>query len=165
MHYITAAVYVTCQELTTSLPEGNDACIRNEVNFTCTIRGSPNLTVLILSWSSDEYIGRGDGVALQFTSEAISGKSVASTINENVTAILTNNTNVSGVPVLVSELRIVGARQDSTIRCDSALLSGSSTSTRFFVPGTCNNNYITIYMKYFSESVVLCHNASDWLER
>ena len=25
--------------------------------------------------------------------------------------------------------------------------------------------YITIYIKYFSESVVLCHNASDWSER
>ena len=137
MHYIAAAVYVSCQELTTSLPEGNDACTTNEVNFTCTVRGSQNLTALVLIWRSPEYIGQGD--ALQFTSDTMSGTSAPSMINENVTAILTNNTMMDGVPVLVSELRIVTANQNSTIICES-MTNRSSTDTNFIVPGTYYTN-------------------------
>ena len=150
MHYIAAAVYVSCQELTTSLPEGNDACTRNEVNFTCTIRGSPNLTALILSWSSLEYIGQGD--TLQFASENMPGTNFSSVINENVTAILTSNTMMDGVPVLVSDLRIISANQNSMIKCDSITNEGSN-STNFIVPGTYYtnahiNNVSNIYLLY-----------------
>ena len=120
-----------CQdvELTTSLPEGNDACTRNEVNFTCTIRGSANLPLLILAWSSDEYISD----ALRFTTNNDPGENIT---NGNVTATLINNTMIDGVPVLVSELRIVFANQDSTITCNSETSSLRPNSTEFTVPGT-----------------------------
>ena len=123
-----------CQdvELTTSLPEGNDACTRNEVNFTCTIRGSASMTRLILAWSSLEYIDN----SLRFTTNDESGVSITSIVNENVTAVLINNTMINGVPVLVSELRIVSANQNSIIICDSETSSSRPSSTEFIVPGT-----------------------------
>ena len=123
--------------MTTSLPEGNDACTRNEVNFTCTIRGSPNLTSLILAWRSPEYIG--PQFALRFTSATTTGMIMTSMVNENVTATLTNSTMIDGVPVLVSELRIVAANQDSTITCDS-VTNTSSNMEEFFVPGMYYTN-------------------------
>ena len=62
-----------------------------------------------------------------------------SMINENVTAVLTSNTISGGVPVLVSELRIVAAHQDSEITCDS-VTNDSSKNTEFSVPGTYYTN-------------------------
>ena len=123
-----------CQdvELTTSLPEGNDACTRNEVTFTCTIRGSASLARLVLAWSSDEYINN----ALRFTTADDPGENVTSIVNENVTAVLINNTMIDGVPVLVSELRIVNANQNSIITCDSETSGSRPNSTEFIVPGT-----------------------------
>ena len=131
-NFIAAAVHVLCQELTTSLPEGNDACTRNEVTFTCTIRGSASLTRLILTWRSDEYIGN----VLQFTTADDPGENVISMVNGNVTAVLINNTEIDGVPVLVSELRIVSANQNSIITCNSETSSSPPSSTEFIVPGT-----------------------------
>ena len=135
LQFIPAAIYVSCQELKISLPEGSDACARREVTFTCTIRGSPNLTSLILAWSSPEYIGN----PLRFVSVDARGTNTTSMINRNVTAILTSNTMIGGVPVLVSELHIVGANQRSVITCES-VTNESSANTEISIPGTCYTN-------------------------
>ena len=129
---VSAAVCVTCQELTTLLPQDDGACMRNEVTFTCTIRGSQRLTMLVLAWSSLEYIG--DGRLLHFFSSNTPGTNRTSMINGNVTATLTNNTMIDGVPELVSVLHVVGANQSSMIKCES-VTNGSSASTEFVSSG------------------------------
>ena len=144
---------MSCQELITSLPEDSDACMRNEVTFTCTIRGSSNLTSSIIAWRSSEYIGKGD--ALQFTSEDMAGTNSTSMINGNVTAILTNNTGIGGavrVPVLVSKLRIVNADQNSMITCNS-LTSGSSASTEFDGSGIIINRSVRVIAYWYALKV------------
>ena len=88
---------------------------------------------LILAWSSTEYIGQGD--PLRFITQNMPGANRTSVINGNVTATLINNTNIAGVPVLVSELRIV-AYQASTVTCDGEA-TGGTMSQVFNVLGTC----------------------------
>ena len=139
---IAAAVYVTCQELTSTLRGRSHACRGEEVIFTCTIRGSQTLTSLILAWSSDEYIGQGVN-PLRFTTDSVPGTNRTSTINGNVTATLTRNTNISGVPTLESELHIV-ADQASTVTCTSEITS-SRMSQEFNVSGTGMYMYILYY--------------------
>ena len=85
----------------------------------------------VLAWSSAEYIGQGN--PLRFTTDDVSGANKTSTINGNVTATLTRNTNINGVPVLVSELRIV-ADQPSTVTCTSETTT-TANSTMFNVSG------------------------------
>ena len=133
-YYTPAAVSVSCQELTTVLPQDDDACMRNEVTFTCTVRGSLTLTQLILAWSSPEYIGLGD--ALQFTTQDMPGaNNMSSMINRNVTAILISNMRINEVPELVSELHVIDASQTSVITCSSEL-NQTSVSTPFISSGT-----------------------------
>ena len=80
---------------------------------------------LILAWSSTEYIGQGN--ALRFTAEDTSGENRTSEINGDVTATLTSNTNIDGVPVLVSELRIATNRSSSVV-CRSVTTSSVNTT-------------------------------------
>jgi hypothetical protein len=109
--------------------------MRNEVTFNCTVRGSQTLRDLVLAWSSPEYIGQGD--PLRLTIEDTPGvNNMTSMVNGNVTAILTSNTNINGVPVLVSELRIFGADQTSVITCTSETNATSSITT-FVSSGIC----------------------------
>ena len=114
--FTAAATCATCQEsiLTSTLRVGRVACPGEEVTFTCTVRDSSTLPVLQLTWSSDEYIGSGD--LLQFTTNNSPGTSDSRMINGNVTAILTNNTIINGVRLLVSTLHIV-AVQASMLTC------------------------------------------------
>ena len=133
-YYIAAAaVCVSCQELTSTLHDGNIACQGKEVVFTCTIEGSATLSTLILAWSSTEYIGRGD--PLRFTTEDMRGMNKS--INGNVTAILTKNDMNAETRVLESELHIV-ADQASIVTCSSISASGAE-SIMFNVSGnlTC----------------------------
>ena len=131
---VTAAVYASCQELTSTLRNESHACRGDEVIFTCTIRGSPILTTLVLAWSSTEYIG---GNPLRFTTQDTPGENnLTSEINGNVIATLISNTDINGVPTLVSELRIV-ADQASTVTCGSQATSRIN-STMFHVSGTYN---------------------------
>ena len=155
LQFIPAAIYVSGQELKISLPEGNDACARREVTLTCTIRGSPNLTSLILAWSSPEYIGN----PLRFVSVDTPGMIATSMINGNVTAVLTNNTRIGGVPVLVSELHIVDANQRSMITCES-VTNESSASTVISIPGTYYMHYYTMHIILSKISLNLC--LSGW---
>ena len=89
------------------------------------------LPFLNLGWSSNEYIGD----LLQFTTDDSPGRTESSMINENVTAILTNNTIVDGVRLLVSTLSIV-AVQASMVTCH--VTSRTSVSTEFSISGTYN---------------------------
>ena len=86
---------------------------------------------LILGWSSTEYIGQ--GAPLRFIIDNVPGVNRTSMINGNVTAILTSNTNIDGVPILVSELHII-ADQASTVTCTSETNS-SATSKVFTISG------------------------------
>ena len=99
------------------------------------------MTNLILAWSSTEYIGQGD--LLRFTTLEIPGAKRTSEINGNVTATLISNTNISGVPTLVSELRIVADRA-STVTCRSETIS-SEDSIMFSVSGIV---WIYILIRY-----------------
>ena len=90
------------------------------------------MTSLVLAWTSNEYIGEGN--VLRFLSTDMAGTNRTSMINGNVTAILTNNTMISGMPELVSELSIVGANQRSTIICQS-VTKGTSAKVEFVSPG------------------------------
>ena len=90
---------------------------------------------LTLAWSSAEYIGQNN--LLQFTTLNMPGMNVSSMINGNVTAIVTNNANIDGVPTLISELRIV-ADQASTVIC--TVQNGSEASKEFYITGTCVTN-------------------------
>ena len=132
---VAAAICVSSQELTSTLRDRSRACPNEEVIFTCTVRGSPTLTTLILAWSSTEYIGQGVN-PLRFTTDDVQGETRLSIINGNVTATLINNTNIDGVPTLVSEMRIV-ADQNSTVTCTSQTNS-SSMSTTLIVSGMYN---------------------------
>lgn len=134
LSYIAAAVYVSCQELNSTLREGNFACPGDAVNFICAIRGSSSFSSLILAWSSIEYIGGGD--PLRFTTQDTPrANTMTSVINSNVTATLTYNGIMGGVRVLVSELRIV-ADQASVMTCTS--VTTSTTATRMLnISGTC----------------------------
>ena len=125
---LAAAVCVSCQELTSTLREGNRACQGEEVIFTCTLRGS-----LGLGWSSPGYIN--DDNPLQFSTASILGVDVPSMINGSITAIatLTDNTLDNGVRVLVSTLRIT-AIEASVVTCSGT--SGDSANIDFSISGT-----------------------------
>ena len=93
---------------------------------------------LALAWSSAEYIGRDN--LLQFTTLNVPGMDVTSMINGNVTATITNNTNINGVPTLVSELHIA-ADQNSTVTC--TVPNGGEASKEFYIAGTYYILYVT----------------------
>ena len=122
----TAAACVSCQDLRSTLREGNRACSGEEVTFTCTVRGPSSLSVISLAWSSTEYIGQGG--SLQFSTANMIGAVENSTMDGNITATatVTNNTNVDGELILESTLRIT-AVEASTVICLSSADGGSET--------------------------------------
>ena len=128
--HLPAAVCVSCQELTSTLREGNHTCPGEEVNFTCTVRGPSSLSVLVVGWSSDEYIGQGD--SLQLSTADMIGVTETSG-STTATATVTNNTNVNGELVLESTLRI-SAVEASTVTCRDA--NQGLASIEFTVSGT-----------------------------
>ena len=126
---LPTVVCISCQELTSTLREGNHTCPGEEVTFTC-------IDSLGLAWSSREYID--DSNPLQFTIENSVGQISQSVINGSVTATaeLTNRNVNEGV--LVSTLHII-AVEASTVTCHGA--SGSA-SIEFSVTGTYTLQYI-----------------------
>jgi hypothetical protein len=125
--HLAAAVCVSCQELTSTLREGNYSCQGEEVIFTCTLRGS-----LGLEWRSPSYIE--DGNPLQFSTASVVGRDTTSMINGMITATarLTRNTDDNGMPVLGSTLRITAA-EASMVTCSGT--SGGTESVEFFISG------------------------------
>jgi hypothetical protein len=134
--HVATAVCVSCQELTSTLREGNRACQGEEVIFTCTLRGS-----LALAWSSPGYIE--DASPLQFSTASTLGRDVTSMINGRITATarLTRNTNVTGVRILESTLRIT-AVVASLVTCRGT--TGDTESIEFSVSGTYLYNILTL---------------------
>ena len=130
---MVAAVCVSCQELTSNLREGNRTCPGEEVIFTCTIRGpSTTLPVLVLVWSSDEYISR----SLQLSTANMLGDVEISTGmdgNITATATVTNIANVNGERILECTLRIT-AIEPSTVTCSGTDIG--TTSISFSISGT-----------------------------
>ncbi len=126
-------VHVSCQrqELTSTLREGNYSCRGEEVIFTCSVVDS-SLSVFVLAWSSNEYIGSGD--LLQFTTDRSTGANDTSAIDGNVIATLTINTfdNETGVRTVESTLRII-AVQPSMVTC--AVTDRQPVSQSFSVSG------------------------------
>ena len=96
--------------LTDSLQPGQSACPKENVIFTCIVRGSRTL-----SWASDEYIGTG-GTQLEFSTADHDGLRVNSTVNPDTFAVLTNVTDDGETILLESELHIV-SNQSSTVSC------------------------------------------------
>ena len=130
--HLPAAACVSCQELTSTLREGNQSCPGEEVIFTCTIRGPSTLSVLVLGWSSDEYIE-----SLQLSTADMIGHVETSTSMDGIvtaTATVTNNTNVNGELILESTLRIT-AVEASVVTCISSA-DGGTESIRFSISGT-----------------------------
>ena len=126
------------QQLTSTLREGNYTCQGEEVVFTCTVSDS-TLSVLVIAWRSDEYIG--PDALLQFTTNDIQGENRTSMINENVIAILTRNTDDNGVLVVESTLRII-ATMPSQVTC--GVTNRDDVSSTFSVSG--NKIIINYYM-------------------
>ena len=128
---LAAAVYVSCQQqgITSTLREGNSTCPGEQVNFTCTLRGS-----LALAWISPGYIA--DDNPLQFSIASTLGVDVLSMINGRITATarLTTNSMDNGEQVLQSTLRIT-ATEASMVTCSGT--NGDIEST-FFISGTYN---------------------------
>jgi hypothetical protein len=127
---VAAAVCVSCQELTSTLREGNYSCLGEEVIFTCTVRDS---STFVLAWSSTEYIGLGG--SLQFSTTDGLGEVEMSMIDGSIkaTATVTNNTNVNGQLILESMLRIT-AVEPSVVTCSGT--SGAPADIRFSISGT-----------------------------
>ena len=117
------------QQLTSTLRAGNYSCQGEEIVFTCTVRDS-TLSVLVIGWSSTEYIGL--DALLQFTTNDIPGENRTSMIDGNVTAILTRNANDSGVLMVESTLRIV-ATVPSQVTC--GVTDRDDMSSTFSVSG------------------------------
>ena len=92
------------------------------------------MPVLALAWESTEYIGQGG--SLQLSTANVPGAFETSMMDGSITATatLTSNTNVGGVLVLVSQLRIVADRA-SVVMCSGT--NGGIVSTEFFISGTC----------------------------
>lgn len=125
---------IISQKLTSTLPEHGNACPGEKITFNCVVMGSEHLTSLILAWSSEEYIGRGN--FLQFTTSNQDGDSTEGTRADNVTASLISVGSTNGIPSLTSELSIVLSVTfpKPTITCHS-LSNGSESNIQFDVIG------------------------------
>ena len=135
---------MSCQQITSTLHEGNRTCSGEEVIFNCTIRGQ--LSVIAVAWSSPEYIGQFGSLQLS-TVNMLGDNQTSTSMDGSITAIatVTNNTNINGELTLETTLRIT-AVVASTVTCRH--LSGGQASIGFTVSGTYTHNlvYCTAYM-------------------
>ena len=132
-HIRLAAVCVSCQELASTLREGNRTCPGEEVIFNCTIRGSSTLPVLALEWRSAEYIGQ-DGSLQLSTADSLGA--VEESVMDGIitaTATLISSTNIGGMLILASTLRIV-ANEASVVTCSGT--NEVTESIEFSISGT-----------------------------
>ena len=101
MHY--TPVLVDVLEFYNSLPDGQYACEKEDVNFTCVacLNGT-------LSWSSDDYIDVQErGTTFEFTSINTIGHRINSTFNpEEIYAVLTRVNQSGNTPCLQSTFHV-----------------------------------------------------------
>ena len=131
--HVVVAACVSCQELTSTLREGNRTCPGEEVTFTCTVRGPSSLSVIAVAWSSTEYIGQGGSLQLS-TVDMLGHVETSIGMDGNIaaTATVTNKTNVNGELTLETTLRIT-AIEASTVTCRDP--NGGPASIEFTVSG------------------------------
>ena len=143
-YYLAAAVCVSCQELTSTLHEGNRTCQGEEVIFTCTLRGQSS--VLAVAWNSIEYIGQGGSLQLS-TVNMIGDNETRTDVNGNVTATatVTNIANVAGEHILETTLHIT-AVEASTVTCRDP--NRGPASIEFTVLGTYIQFSIIIIVQF-----------------
>jgi hypothetical protein len=110
--YANSIPFHPAVELESSFNADRLACPGDVITFTCITRGSP-----ILEWFSEEYIGTGRD-RLQILSESTRN---TSSITPDAVAIRINVTSVSGVTVIVSELRITASTKypTATVSCSN----------------------------------------------
>ena len=96
------------------------------------------MSVLVLAWSSPEYI-IGQGRSLQLSTANMLGdvETLSTDMDGSITATatVTNITNVTGELVLESTLRIT-ATVNSTVTCTSGAAGGGTASIKFYISGT-----------------------------
>ena len=92
------------------------------------------MSVLVLGWSSDEYIGQGGSLQLS-TANMLGHVETSTSMDGSITAIatVTNKTNITGELMLESTLHIT-AVEASTVTCIDT--SGDPASIKFTVSGT-----------------------------
>ena len=130
--FVVAAACVSCQELTSTLREGNRSCQQEEVIFNCIVRGPSSLSDLVLAWSSAEYILGSLQLSTAHGPEDVETSSMNGIIT--ATARVTNIANVAGELVLESTL-LITAVVNSTVTCLSGA-DGGTASIQFYISGT-----------------------------
>jgi hypothetical protein len=118
-------------ELSSNLNVGATAYDNQIVTFQCTIRGTGD--IVVLSWSSDDYIGPG-GALLQVASFQDLGHTTNSPVNPNTVATLTSVTTDAdtGVTEVVSRIRITASAQHPTSSVSCRLDNQGTPSTITF---------------------------------
>ena len=113
--------------LASNLTNGGVAYDGQVIMFRCRIIDS-----VVLTWSSDEYIGT-EGTVLQVSIAHEIGYSPPRTDVEDTVAILTNKTQVNGINVIDSELHIRTTllRPTSSIICRKDGVGGAANTTSF----------------------------------
>ena len=109
--------------------DGNSAYISQRVSFICTIRSTGTL---ILTWTSDEYIGPES--VLQFALVDSPGRTANSPTHQTTVATLINTTtdHDTGVTEIVSELRITASMQYPTASVSCRINSHGIPKTIMF---------------------------------
>ena len=133
---------MSCQDLRSTLREGNRTCPGEEVIFTCTIRGPSNLQTIAVAWSSTEYIGQGESLQLS-TANRLGDTETITDMDGSITATatVTNNIDVNGELILETTLRIT-AVVASTVTCTDP--NGGPASIEFVISGTYTCTYSVI---------------------
>ena len=115
----------------TTLPSDRQVCPGEEVSFICVVQGE------ILSWSSEEYMGR-DGERLEF---ATVDKPNETSNYSSTVATLLNKIERNGVTEIVSQLKLIASAEypTSSVFCND-VSAGESQSIEFNIAG----EYLTI---------------------
>ena len=131
--HLAAALCVSCQELTSTLREGNQTCQGEEIIFNCTVIGPLTPSGLTLDWRSDEYISGSLQLSIIDRLGTVSTSSMNGTIT--ATATVTNAANVAGELILESTL-LITAVEASTVTCMRGADGGGTASIEFIISGT-----------------------------
>lgn len=126
--------------LTSSLNGRSRVYPDQEVTFTCVTKGSH-----ILSWSSENYIGR--DLQLEFTSIHEPGSPEHSQVNSHTTATLTSVTTAEdGSIMLESTLRLIASSHfpSSSLTCHH-VGNGLTNSTTLHVMGELLHVYYRLH--------------------
>ena len=119
---------IVAQSLTSTLKNGQFACLGSSVTFTCVTRGSGGI-----AWTSDTYIGT-NGFQLRFEADFDSpGDIQTSSSNGDTVATLTGEQEDQGETVLVNESTLsinpLPDPQTASVTCIHTTSGQRNTST------------------------------------